>query len=151
MKLKYLVPFVFLLPLAVTPASALTLNGMGLVAAAVGPCGNPCVVSGNSGGRIVSFKGAGDAIRNGAGQPLVISGYCASACMVMAARARPRVCITSTATFAYHKTNWNRPIPLSADLHRWVMQHGGYPEFRGTPGVMPNEVARRFFRTCNQA
>jgi hypothetical protein len=149
MRLKYLVLITsLLLPIAVTPATALTPAGLRLVADAVGNCGNPCVVVSNNGGRIVSFNRAGDAIRRGAGQPLVISGYCASACMVLAARARPRACITPSATFAYHKTNWNRPIPLSSDLHRWVMQHGGYPEFGATPGVMPNQVAQRFWRAC---
>jgi hypothetical protein len=129
-------------------AHAITAAGVKMVAEAVGGCGDPCVVVSNSGGRITSFRGAGDAIRRGAGQMLVIDGYCASACMVMADRARPRACITSRATFAYHKTNWNRPLPLSSDLHSWIVRNGPYPEFDGHPGVMPNQVAQRFWKQC---
>jgi len=55
--------------------------------------------------------------------------------MGMADRARPRTCITERAVFAYHKTNYNRAIPLRSDLHHWIMGQGGYPAFRGTPGI----------------
>ena len=148
MRLKRQALVVCVLLISLTPAHAITAAGVRLVAQAVGPCGDPCVVSGNSGGKIIPFRGAGDAIRSGAGQPLVIDGFCASACMVMADRARPRACITPSAVFAYHKTNWNRSLPLSSDLHHWVMQHGGYPEFDGTPGLMTNQVAKRFWKQC---
>jgi hypothetical protein len=115
----------------------------------LGDCGDPCVVRHNTGGRVVQFEDAADAIRNGARKKLVIDGYCASSCMTLADRARSRTCITSRATFGYHKTNRNRPIPLRADLHRWIMANGGYPEFRAKPGLMPNHVARRFWRQCS--
>src|ERR1700752_4621507 len=92
--------------ITLAPAHAIPAAGVRLVAQSVGPCGDPCVVSANNGGQIIPFKGAGDAIRSGAGQPLVIDGFCASACMVMADRARPRACITPSAVFAYHKTSW---------------------------------------------
>jgi hypothetical protein len=131
-----------------SPAHAITAAGVKAVAAAVGGCSDPCVVTSNSGGKITSFKNAGEAIRRGAGQMLVIDGYCGSACMVLADRARPRACITSRATFAYHKTNWNRPLPLSPAIHRWIVQNGPYPEFNGRPGIMPNTVAQRFWRLC---
>ncbi len=132
----------------VSSAHAITAAGVKIVAEVVGGCGDPCVVVSNNGGRITTFREAGNAIRSGAGQTLIIDGFCASACMVMADRARPRVCITSRATFAYHKTNWNRPLPLSADLHGWIMRNGSYPEFDGTPGIMSNEVAQRFWKQC---
>jgi hypothetical protein len=115
----------------------------------VGDCSNPCTIQSNNGGIIVDFEHAGDAIRGGARQKLVIDGFCASACMVMADRARPRACITSRTVFAYHKTNYNRPIPLSGGLRGWIMRHGGFPSFNGTPGIMPNEVARQFWPLCS--
>jgi hypothetical protein len=139
--------------IAATPAAAAPVGpGAGAaIARAVGSCGNPCTVVASNGGRIIDFEDAGDAIRAGARQKLVIDGYCASACMVLADRARPRACITDRAVFAYHKTNLNRPIPLRSDLHRWIMDQGGYPEFTGTPGIMPNSVAQRFWPQCQSA
>jgi hypothetical protein len=124
-------------------------HGAGAIARAVGDCSNPCTVVSNRGGVIVDFKAAGDAIRAGARQKLVIDGYCASACMVMADRARPRACITHNAVFAYHKTNFNRPIPLNGDLRGWINRHGGFPAFHGTPGIMPSQVAARYWPTCS--
>jgi len=151
MKTHFVVAAGLLLSVVVAPnAEAAPLSqGAGAIARAIGGCGNPCTVQSNSGGRIVDFEDAGAAIRAGARQKLVIDGYCASACMVMADRARPRACITSNATFLYHKTNYNRPIPLSGDLRGWIMRHGGFPSFTGTPGIMPNEVARHFWPICS--
>jgi hypothetical protein len=117
---------------------------------AVGGCGDPCVISGSNGGRIVDFQAAAAAIQNGARKSLVIDGYCASACMTLAALARSKVCITPRAVFAYHKTNFNRPIPLTSDLNRWVVRHGGFPEF-GTTGFMSNQVAQSFWRQCKSS
>lgn len=123
-------------------------QGAAAIARAVGDCSNPCTIQSNNGGIIVDFEHAGDAIRAGARQKLVIDGYCASACMVMADRARPRACMTSRAQFGYHKTNYNRPIPLHADLHGWIVRHGGFPTYHGM-GIMPNEVARQFWPLCS--
>lgn len=118
------------------------------VVAALGPCGDPCVIHSNNGGRIVVFEDAADEIRRGARKRVVIDGYCASACMVLAARARSKVCITDRATFGFHRTNRGRPIPVSGDMHVWIVRNGGYPAFGATPGFMPNNVARRFWRRC---
>jgi hypothetical protein len=138
-----------LLLIAATPAYSipLTPGGAAAIARVIGPCAEDCVVRSNNGGSIVYFEDAADVIRR-ARKKLIIDGYCASACMVMADHARPRTCITERAVFVYHKTNFNRPIPLRSDLHRWIMRHGGYPAFTGTPGIMPNEVAQRFFPRC---
>lgn len=152
MNVRYL-PLVCLslLVLNAPKAEAFPLGaGASAIARVAGDCGNPCTIVSNRGGVIVDFEKAGDAIRAGARQKLVISGFCASACMVMADRARPRACITSSAVFAYHKTNWNRPIPLRADLRGWIVRHGGFPSYHGTPGIMPNEVAQRFWPVCSQ-
>lgn len=139
-----------LLLITITPAGAapVTPGGLSAIARAVGPCGDPCVVSGSNGGRIVDFEDAADAIRTGGRQKLVIDGYCASSCMVLADRARPKACITPRAVFAYHKTNRNRPIPLSSGLRKWIVSNGGFPENTGTPGIMPNHVAQRFWPQC---
>jgi hypothetical protein len=135
-----------------TTAHAISINGgAAAISNAIGPCGNPCVVFGSSGGRVTDFEAAGDAIRSGARNRLVIDGYCASSCMVMADRARPRACITPRVVFAYHKTNWGRPIPLRADLRGWIMHHGGFPSFGANMGVMPNEVAKHFWPQCDNS
>ena len=84
-----LVGAVLLLMTAVSVVAApISPNALGAIARAVGPCGNPCVIASSNGGRIMDFEDAADAIR-AARQRLVIDGYCASACMTMADRARP--------------------------------------------------------------
>jgi len=112
-------------------------------------CSDPCTIQNNNGGVIVDFENAGDAIHAGARQMLVIDGFCTSACMVMADRARPRACITSRAQFGYHETNYNRPIPLQADLDDWIIRHGGFPSYNRM-GVMPNDAAQQFWPLCSQ-
>jgi hypothetical protein len=138
-----------LIGLVSAEAAPLTPGGASAIARALGSCGDPCTISANNGGSIMDFEDAGDAIRAGARKELVIDGFCASACMVLADRARPRACITRRAVFAYHKTNFNRPIPLHADLRLWIVRVGGFPAFTGTPGIMPNEVAHRFWPQCH--
>ena len=108
MKLRSIIACLFVVAVTSTTAVAAPGGGTGAIARAVGNCGNPCTIVRNTGGRIIDFEDAGDAIRSGK-QRLVIDGYCASACMVMADRARPRTCITSRAVFGYHKTNFGRP------------------------------------------
>jgi hypothetical protein len=112
-------------------------------------CSDPCTIQNNNGGVIADFENVGDAISGGARQMLVIDGFCASACMVMADRARPRACITSRAQFGYHETNYNRPIPLHADLNEWIMGHGGFPSYNRM-GIMPNDAAQQFWPLCSQ-
>jgi hypothetical protein len=136
------------LPADALPIRPVRPQAFDAVARAVGGCGDPCVVSGSNGGRVMDFEDAADAIRRGAREKLVIDGFCASSCMTMAAFARPRTCITERAVFAYHKTNRNRPIPLSSDLNRWIVARGGYPAFGATPGVMSNAAARQFWPLC---
>jgi len=147
MKIRSLILCLFVVAATSTTAAAVPVGGAGAIARAVGHCGNPCTIVRNTGGRIIDFEDAGNAIRAGR-QKLVIDGYCASACMVVADRAGPRTCITSNAVFGYHKTNFGRPIPLRGDLNGWIMRHGGFPRFGATPGTMPNSVARQFFPMC---
>lgn len=117
---------------------------------ALGHCADPCILTQSNGGRIIDFEDAADEIKGGARSKLVIDGYCASACMVLADRARPRVCITGRAVFAFHKTNKHYPIPLRSDLDGWINRRGGYPEFTGTPGIMSYESAQKFWPTCKK-
>ena len=118
MKIRSLILCLFVVAATSTTAAAVPVGGAGAIARAVGHCGNPCTIVRNTGGRIIDFEDAGNAIRAGR-QKLVIDGYCASACMVMADRARPRTCITSNAVFGYHKTNFGRPIP-TARRSEWL-------------------------------
>jgi hypothetical protein len=148
-KLSVLVASITLVSIPAAISAPLSAGALGALSRAVGACSDPCVVQSNHGGRVVDFEDAADAIRAGARKQVIIDGYCASSCMVMADRARARVCITSRAVFAYHKTNFNRPIPLRSDLRRWIMRSGGgFPAFHATPGIMPNHVAQRFWRRC---
>lgn len=133
---------------APTAAAQLQPTQSQAITRAIGDCSDPCVISGSNGGRIVDFRAAAEAIRGGARKSVVIDGYCASACMTLAALARSKVCITPRAVFAYHKTNFNRPIPLTSDVDRWISRNGGYPEFGATPAVLPNQVAQSFWRQC---
>ena len=64
---------------------------------AVGFCGDPCTIRFSTGGSIADYEDAADAIMAGVRQRLVIDGLCASACMVMADRARAQTCITARA------------------------------------------------------
>lgn len=149
MKVLGLIACITVLNASTAVSAPLSLGAMNALSRAVGECSDPCVVQSNNGGRVVDFEDAADAIRAGARKQVVIDGYCASSCMVMADRARGRVCITSRAVFAYHKTNYGRPIPLRRDLRRWIVRSGGgFPAFHATPGIMPNHVAQRFWRRC---
>jgi hypothetical protein len=149
MTIRSIIACLFLVTVTATTAGAAPLGagGAAAIARAVGNCGNPCTISSNTGGRVIDFEDAADAIRSSR-QRLVIDGFCGSSCMTMADRARPRVCITSRAVFAYHKTNYNRPIPLRGDVRGWIVRHGGFPRFGASPGIMPNEVARQFWPLC---
>lgn len=109
-----------------------------------------CTVSNNEGGIVRDFEVAGSSFHANPHRMLVIDGYCNSACMTMADRARPHVCITPNATFGYHRTNYGRPIPLSRDLRRWAAAHGGFPKYGTGMNMMPNEAARQFFPLCGQ-
>lgn len=84
----------------------------------------------------------------GVRQRLVIDGLCASACMVMADRARAQTCITARARFGYHRTSYNNPLPLRNDLMKWIISRGGFPSFTGTMAFMTYQAARQFWRSC---
>ena len=107
-----------------------------LLARVFGPCHDPCVVEYNRGGHVAWFEQAAHAAR--AAQVHVactINGFCGSSCMTLASEARPYVCITPRAIFAYHRTNYGDPIPLGRDLDHWIRVRGGYPAFRASPAV----------------
>jgi hypothetical protein len=122
-----------------------------------------CTVRHNDGGDVDVFRSAARELVNER-KSLVIDGYCASACVLLADLARSNTCITSNADFAVHKSFTSRvavvagrvvpvgPVikrqdpPQSADINRWVYAHGGYP----SNGVMriPVSAALNFWRSC---
>jgi hypothetical protein len=120
---------------------------MVLLARVFGPCNDPCIVLHNPGGHVAWFEAAARAAK-AAQLQIVINGFCGSSCMTLASEARPYVCITPRAEFAYHRTNYGDPIPLGRDLDRWIRARGGYPPFRGVPGLMSYDAARAFWPTC---
>ncbi len=120
---------------------------LALLTRVFGPCDDPCVVENNRGGHVAWFEQAARAART-AQVHIVINGFCGSSCMTLASEARPYVCITPRAEFAYHRTNYGDPIPLGRDLDRWIRARGGYPPFRGVPGHMNYDAAVAFWPSC---
>jgi hypothetical protein len=120
---------------------------LALLTRVFGPCHDPCIVESNPGGHVAWFEQAARAAKAAKVQ-IVINGFCGSSCMTLASEARPYVCITPRAEFAYHRTNYGDPIPLGRDIDRWIRARGGYPPFRGVPGHMHYQAARAFWPTC---
>jgi len=130
-------------------------------------CGRSiCLIRDNRGGDVALYQRAAREVL-AEGRRLVIDGFCASACVVLADLARAQTCITLDAEIAVHKTSImevpadaviagpNLPPgrllrradpPQSADINRWVSAHGGYP----SDGVlvMPVDAARAFWPLC---
>jgi len=124
-----------------------TSLALALLARVFGPCHDPCIVQESPGGHVIWFEQAARAAR-AAHVQIIINGFCGSSCMTLASEARPYVCITPRAIFAYHRTNYGDPIPLGHDLDNWVRARGGYPRFRGEPGRMSYAAARAFWPGC---
>jgi hypothetical protein len=149
--MKQLIPLMILSVVMLNPATAANerISPDRIIALAVGNCGNPCRIEYNRGGPVVDFQDAADVIRTSAKRRLIIDGFCGSSCMVLADRARSNTCITPRAVFAYHKTNFGRPIPLRPALRRWIARRGGFPDFNGKPGIMSYTSAKLFWTVCN--
>ncbi|HEV2125120.1 MAG TPA: hypothetical protein VGW38_20410 [Chloroflexota bacterium] len=145
------------------PAEARRGSG-GVVAAAFGSCGNPCVITYSPGGNVATFMSAAQAVRAGAKKLVVIDGPCISACAIFADVARAKVCITDRAKFGFHKASGftvqrradgraavralgRRDPPHSRDIARWVQQRGGFP--RDGLRVMTAREAGQFWRRCS--
>ena len=125
-----------------------------------------CVIRDNRGGDVALFQRAAREVI-AEGKTLVIDGFCASACVVLADLARSRTCMTLDAEIAVHKTSVmevpadaviagpdlppgrllrRADPPQSADINHWVYAHGGYPA-EGVM-VMPLDAARAFWPLC---
>jgi hypothetical protein len=130
-------------------------------------CGKvTCTIKNNPGGDVAIFQAAAQEVMD-EGKRLVIDGFCASACVVLADLARTNTCITVDAQIAVHKASIiritgqtivdGREVPTgrlvrredppdSQDINDWVYAHGGYP----TTGVkiIPVKAARQFWPMC---
>ena len=125
-----------------------------------------CIIRENRGGDVALYQRAAREVL-AEGKNLVIDGFCASACVVLADLARSRTCITLDAEIAVHKTSImevpadaviggpdlpagrllrRSDPPQSADINRWVYAHGGYPSEGAM--VMPVDAARSFWPLC---
>jgi len=125
-----------------------------------------CTIRNNPGGDVQLFQAAAQEVLD-EGKRLVIDGFCASACVVLADIARANTCITTDAQIAVHKASIirvtgktvvdGREVPTgrllrredppdSDDINEWVYAHGGYP----TKGVkiIPVKDARQFWPMC---
>jgi hypothetical protein len=130
-------------------------------------CGRTtCMIRDNPGGDIAIFQAAAQEVLD-EGKHLVIDGFCASACVVLADLARQNTCITSDAQFAVHKASvievtgqtivdgHEVPVgrlirkenpPQSADIDKWIRGHGGYPS--DGLNVIPVKDALQFWSPC---
>jgi hypothetical protein len=123
---------------------------------------NPCVILWDGGGFVKKYQELAQRIRL-TGWKLIIDGECYSACVELADRARPFVCLTPAARFFIHK--WSQELPsgspgsgnprinrgdnvYSDDLQRWVDFNGGQP----TTGwlYLPVEQAVQFWPLCTE-
>jgi hypothetical protein len=126
------------------------------VSTVFGDCGDPCIVRDNEGGTIAFFNSVAITLRQEK-ILLVIDGYCASACAIIADSLRPNVCITANAIFYFHlgtRTTPNHPsahippvtspewytmiksgeitvrrfpVTQSPDILAWIDERGGFP------------------------
>jgi hypothetical protein len=141
--------------------------GQALDAALQGRCWrSTCTIHDNPGGDIQLFQAAAQEVLS-EGKYLIIDGFCASACVILADLARSNTCITVDAQMAVHKASVievtgtarveGRDVPVgrllrrenpphSADIERWVINHGGYPS-KGVK-IIPLKDARQFWPMC---
>lgn len=117
----------------------------------LGRCGNPCVVRACPGGLEPHHVFVGRAVRAGRLPRIEVAGTWSSACVALAAAARPRICLRPGARMRVH-TGWNvltgRPQAqkLPPDLSAWVRSRGGVPA-RGWL-TLDTSTASRFWRMC---
>jgi hypothetical protein len=125
-----------------------------------------CTIRNNPGGDIQLFQAAAQEVLE-EGKYLVIDGFCASACVILADIARSNTCLTSKAQMAVHKASvievtgtarvQGREVPVgrllrredppqSPDIDRWIRSNGGYPS-KGVK-VIPIKEARKFWPMC---
>jgi len=124
-------------------------------------CGDPCFIRYNEGGYVaVALEVADQIVRND--KHLIIDGVCASACVLLADKARPNVCITKRALMSLHEGemqvevwgfsiySWPVTLPHSKDIDIWVKERGGYPKTKKLEKFlhMPYEDAKQFWKTC---
>ncbi len=141
--------------------------GQALDAALQARCSrNVCTIKDNPGGDIQVFQAAAQEVIN-EGKFLIIDGFCASACVILADLARNNTCLTASAQMAVHKASVievtgtsrveGREVPVgkllrredppqSADIDRWIKTHGGYPA-KGVK-IIPIKDARQFWSMC---
>lgn len=161
-RLMRLATAVFSISFVAAPAAAQSANQA--LRAALGGCGEPCVIRYSPGGDVALFQAAAKAVRAGARRRVIIDGPCLSACAIFADMVRSRVCITSRASFGFHKASVfavhtssdgtgqklrlvaREDPPQSRDISNWVRRNGGFPT-RGMR-TMSNRQAARFFRRC---
>jgi hypothetical protein len=121
-------------------------EGDGFAKGFLAACGDPCIIKANPGGRLGDFKALTDEII-AIKRRVIIEGYCASACAIMADRAREYVRIGKGAQFLFHMTSDETAPPGSSDVDSWVRSHGGYPSFASQETTkMDFDTARRFWR-----
>jgi hypothetical protein len=122
---------------------------------------NPCILTEDGGGYIEAYEQLAQRLRL-TGWKLRIAGECYSACVILADKARPFVCITEGARFFIHQAfDWvmapndqnilevRFPYPgFSEDVNAWIERNNGQP----TTGwlYMPYDQALIFWPRCTE-
>ena len=101
--------------------------------------------------RVIDYDNAGSRIR--------IMGACVSACTLVLALPRDRICVGPNAALGFHQPSpRNNPRLATTDIgaamqdtypgfvQQWLRSNGGMPA--GTPKYMRYDMLKRYFRTC---
>lgn len=122
--------------------------------------GVPCLIFNNPGGVVSQFRDAASQAQQ-LRIPIVIDGYCISACTLFADQVpRRQLCVTARAVFAFHKgrarlagTDGDTPRPryysdivYSPPVLQWITAQGGLP-YDDLLLMAPRDV-QRFWKVC---
>lgn len=120
-------------------------------------CGRPCVITGSTGGSIVKFRVQGLALQ--AHQvPVIVDGFCASACTLLIDEDRANVCITTSVLLAYHQANYKDERGVvhyqslsyeTPGLNAYLASRGGLP--KQDVLLVTFEQAKQFYQPCKGA
>jgi hypothetical protein len=119
---------------------------------------DPCVIQHDGGGFVEKYEHLAWRLKQ-TGWKLSIDGECYSACVILADKARPNVCLTHKARFFIHQTKGEEKRPngeyepvrrpyegYSEDINEWIEFNGGQP----ITGWLYMEFleARKFWPAC---
>ena len=117
--------------------------------------GRVCTIARNGGGIVERFEQTAASVHRN-DQLVIVDRPCASACALLADKARDRVCITPSAKFMFHRgvnivTRQEILVFHSRDIAEWIQSRGGFPSNpSGLFLEMTYGQARQFWPACNR-